>query len=76
MKDYRIKILQARKRLGIKSISAPSMEEAEHFLIGVLKDYYNPKSFRVVGVDKSSAERKLILLCDGIKISVRIQAME
>jgi hypothetical protein len=39
METFEVKILQMRKRIGIKEISAPSIDAAESLITELLKKY-------------------------------------
>lgn len=75
METFEVKILQTRKRLGIKEIEAPSIEEAEIYLLKLLCDFFETrldsclKYYRL----KSESERKLILLINCNRIAVEIK---
>lgn len=81
-----MKILQFRKRLGLKEIEAPSLEVAESSLIEILCDYLN-LNFSVskndlkkcIYIFKDANQRKLLLFFQPVpdreseKLSIEIK---
>jgi hypothetical protein len=63
METYEVKILQMRRRLGIKEISAPSIEVAEFSITKLLKQYLGFEAFneKVIYLIRTQHERKIKL---------------
>lgn len=71
-----MKILQSRKDLGIKMISAPNMDDAEVFLLNLLSDFFKlPVAlFYKYYLVKNESERRLKLkLNNGISLSLYLK---
>jgi hypothetical protein len=80
MERFSTRILQNRKRIRIKEVSAPSMEEAERGLINLLYQYLSSNliqetkilTYHVNNVD----ERKFRLTIEGLKYTIQIKRVE
>jgi hypothetical protein len=74
MEIFKVKILQTRRRLGIKEITAPSIEVAESSITEILKQHFNLETIseKVLYLNRTPFERKLKLKISGFHFSVSI----
>jgi hypothetical protein len=74
METFEVKILQTRRRLGIKEISAPSIEAAESSITELLKQYLNLEAIaeKIFYINKTSSERKIKLHISDYKFSISL----
>jgi hypothetical protein len=74
METYEVKILQMRRRLGIKEVTALSIHDAEAFITQLLKQHFNLEavSEKVVYLNRSARERKLKLQISDYHFSISL----
>lgn len=72
MESFKVKILQNRKRLGIKEISAPSLDIAECSLIEILSNYFKSAFPELIYLSKERDEIKMKMILKDTKLSIHI----
>jgi hypothetical protein len=77
METFEVKILQTRRRLGIKEISAPSIEVAESSITELLKKYlgFAALSSKVIYINRTPFERKFKLRISDYNFSISLVKM-
>jgi hypothetical protein len=80
MERFSIRVLQNRKRIRLKEISAPSMDEAQNGLITILYQYLHPNQQPETNVSiyhvNNGDERKFRLIIGSLKYSIHLKRVD
>lgn len=74
METFEVKILQMRRRIGVKEITAPSIEVAESYITQLLKQHLDLEAIseKVLYLHRSNSERKLKLQISNYHFSISL----